>query len=342
MEVLALDGFGAPDVLQSARRPVPAPAPGQLLVRVAACGVCGHDVLARRGLLAATAGQVLGHEISGRVVGVGSPEDAEAWQDHRVALVQRIPCGRCRDCHEGRSNHCRQGPGFYGDDLPGGYSEYVVASPLNAVQIPDTIDDVTAALLPCAVGTAFRALRTAEVAEGDVVVVTGAGGGVGTSTVEMAAALGHHVVAVTGSASKAGRLTALGASVVLVDPDDDELRSATTALGRPRGADAVIELTGIARFEQAHRSLAPRGRLVCVGNIDPGRAPLDLGRTIVRELQVRGSAHATRDDLVEVVEMVAQGRLSPVVAGSWPLRDGAEVHRAMESQTITGRAVLCP
>lgn len=177
MRVVELVGVGGPEVLRPATRPTPRPAADQLLVRVGACGVCGHDALARRGELAAGTGSVLGHELAGRVVSVGHAVD-DGWRGRRVALVQRIPCGDCADCADGLTTLCRRGPGFYGEDLPGGYAEYVVASPLNAVSLPDSIDDATGAILSCAVGTGFRALRSAAVGADDVVVVTGAGGGV--------------------------------------------------------------------------------------------------------------------------------------------------------------------
>jgi len=169
MPVVELAAHGGPEVLVPATRPVPVPAADQLLVRVGACGVCGHDALARRGLLAAPVGSVLGHEIAGRVEAAGA--DVTGWVGRRVALVQRIPCGVCAECAAGTTARCRQGPGFYGEDLPGGYAGFVLASPLNAVPLPDEVDDVTGALLSCAVGTGLKALHTAGVRAGDVVVV---------------------------------------------------------------------------------------------------------------------------------------------------------------------------
>jgi D-arabinose 1-dehydrogenase-like Zn-dependent alcohol dehydrogenase len=345
MRVVELAGPGGPEVLAPATRPVPRPSADQFLVRVAACGVCGHDLLARRGALAAGPGSVLGHEIAGEVVAVGTGVDRTSWLGRRVALVQRLPCGRCADCAGGLPTLCRDGPGFYGEDLPGGYAEYVVASPLNAVALPDSIDDVSAAILSCAVGTGLRALRSAGVGgpgAAPVVVVTGAGGGVGVHTVALARHLGATTVAVTGSPGKVERLRALGAHAVVVDPTARELRAVIAGLGGRRGADAVVEITGGPTFPVALRALAPRGRLVIVGNTEPATFPLDPGLMILKELRVHGSAHADRGDLAEVVELVSRGAITPVPARTWPLEKAAEAHDAVERRLVTGRAVIVP
>lgn len=341
MRCVALAGTGAPDVLVPESRPAPRPGPGDLLIAVRACGVCGHDLLARRGELAARRGTVLGHEIAGDVVGVGQ-DVADDLLGRRVALVQRIPCGRCPDCAAGLPTLCREGAGFYGEDVPGGYAEYVLATPRNVVPVPDSIPDAAAAILSCAVGTGLRALRRAATRPGDIVLVTGAGGGVGVHAVELARHLGATVVALTGSATKEKTLLELGANAVLVSPDARSVRDCVRDLGGRRGADVALELTGGPTFPIALRALAPRGRLVLIGNTVPATLPLDPGLAIVKELTVHGSAHADATDLADVVELVAAGAVTPLPARTWPLEDAARAHEAVERREITGRAVLVP
>lgn len=340
MRAVELTALGGPEVLVPVTRPTPLPDVGEFLVRVGACGVCGHDALARRGELAAKAGAVLGHEVAGTVVAAGS-KDLAGWVGRRVALNQRLPCGSCPDCTVGRPSACREGRGFYGEDLPGGYAEFVVAAPSNAVVVPDSVDDTLAAILSCAVGTGLRALRAAQVDAGQIVVVTGAGGGVGLHTVAVARLLGAHVVAVTGSAAKGPELYRRGAAAV-VSPDRTELRDAISALGGRRGADVAVEVTGGPTFALALRSLAPGGCLVLVGNTEPDVLPLDPGLTILKELRVQGSAHADRDDLVEVVDLVASGRLETTPPVRWALDDAVDAHTALDARTVTGRGVLVP
>lgn len=340
MRAVELTALGGPEVLVPVSRPAPSPDAGEFLVRVGACGVCGHDALARRGELAAKAGAILGHEIAGTVVASGS-DDVADWVGRRVALNQRLACGRCPDCAGGRASACREGRGFYGEDLPGGYAEFVVATPGNAVVVPDSVDDTTAAILSCAVGTGLRALRSARVDAGQIVVVTGAGGGVGLHTVAIARLIGAQVVAVTGSPVKAPELYRAGAAAV-VAPDRTELRNAITALGGRRGAHVAVEVTGGPTFALALRALTPGGCLVLVGNTEPDALPLDPGLTILKELRVHGSAHADRDDLAEVVDLVASGRLEPSPPSRWALDDARDAHAALDARTVTGRAVLVP
>lgn len=343
MRVVELTGPGGPDVLVPATRRVPKPDVGQLLVRVTACGVCGHDILARSGALAAGAGSVIGHEIAGRVVEVGSEVDHPSkWLDRRVALVQRIPCGECSECTARLTTLCRNGPGFYGEDLPGGYAEYVVASPLNAVPLPDNIDDATGAILSCAVGTGLHALRSAGATARDIVVVTGAGGGTGVHTVALARHLGCTTVAVTGSAAKEEALRKFGADRIAIAPDAHSLRGTIAELGGRRGADVVIEIAGGPTFPTSLRSLAPRGRLVMVGNTEPAVFPLDPGLTILKELRVHGSAHGDRNELTEVVGLVEAEAITPEPARTWPLAEAAAAHEAVERRQVTGRGVLVP
>ncbi|WP_158251871.1 zinc-binding dehydrogenase [Cryobacterium sp. M15] len=320
---------------------IPIPALDEFLIRVAACGVCGHDLLASNGLLSAGNGAVLGHEISGTVQSVGSP-DLSGWLGTRVALVQRRSCGECADCIANHTSQCRCGPGFYGDDIQGGFAEFVLADPRNAVEIPDSIDSVTAAFLSCGVGTGLRALRAAKLKASDVVLITGASGGVGVHTVQLARHLGLRVIATTSRPSATAALVQAGATEVVVNPTVANIRAAAASLGRPRGVDAAIEVTGAPLFATSLRSLAPGGRLVLVGNVRPEAIALDPGLTIVKELQIIGTAHATRNDLVEIVDLVATGAIHPIVSHVFALIDVPQAFAALTARSSTGRAVVVP
>jgi len=341
MRAAVVATFGGPEELRLERVPRPAPLTDEMLVRVTACGVCGHDLLARRGQLAARTPAILGHEIAGVVEWVG-PQVRRFQPGDRVALVQRIPCGECPDCRAGATNTCREGRGFYGEDLPGGYAECVVATERNAVRVPESMALATAAILSCGVGTGLRALRAAEIDAGDVVVITGAGGGVGVHALQIAVHLGARVIAVTSSHAKAAALSELGAEEVLAAPDAPAVRRAAQRLGRPRGADAVIEIAGPPTFAVSLAALGPRGRLVLVGNTAPTTIALEPGLVIVKELQLRGSAHATQTDLRDVVRLVDEGAVSPLTAQTFPLAEASAAHRAVEQRALVGRAVLMP
>lgn len=342
MKAAVLRGFGEPSVLQVEDVPDLVPDEDQVLVQVSGCGVCGHDLLARRGLLGTPLPAILGHEVAGVVAAVGGPGSGFSVGD-RVALVQREPCGHCDECTAAAENLCRSGRGFYGEDRPGGYAEYVLASARNAVLVPPAIPLTSAAVLSCAIGTGWHALRRAGAARGDVVVVTGAGGGVGLHALQLCRHLGAHAIAVTGSPGKASSLLEHGAEhVVTLGTGRDSLRDQVRRLTGGSLADVVLEVAGPPTFRSSVGALAPHGRLALIGNVDPQDVALSPGLVILKELSVIGCAHGTRRDLEEVVAMVAAGEVTPLVAEQIPLSEVARAHEDPAAGAPPGRRVVVP
>jgi D-arabinose 1-dehydrogenase-like Zn-dependent alcohol dehydrogenase len=245
----------------------------------------------------------------------------------------------CPACRAGRSNVCREGYGFYGEDVSGGYGEYVVASERNAIRLPDAIDLEVGAVLSCAVGTGFHALGRARLVPGDTVVVTGASGGVGLHTIQLARHMACRVVAVTTSDRKSDAIRAAGADAVVVAPDL-RFHAAVKELTNRQGAAAVIEITGTPTFPSSVRSLAPGGRLVVVGNVQPGTVAFNPALAILKEIELVGSSHATLDDLVRVADLVSRGCITPAIAAVIDVADAGRGHAMMEDKAPAGRVVL--
>lgn len=339
MAATVLPRFGNPSVFVCEEVTRPEPRPDQFLVRVHACGICGHDLLTRQGAFPHTRlPAVIGHEIAGVVAEVGALVTRFRPGD-RVALNQRQSCGVCQACREGHSNVCREGYGFYGEDVSGGYGDYVVATERNAIHLPDSIDFATGAILSCAVGTGFHALGRARLRPGDSVLVTGAGGGVGLHTVQLARELGYHVIALTSSDHKAARIRTAGANDVVVSPDM-QFHTTVRDLTRGQGVAAVIEITGTPTFASSLRCLRQGGRLVIVGNVRPGDVAFNPAVGILKEIELVGSSHATLDDLVRVTDLVVRGRIKPIVAMVIDGADIADVHGRIERMIVSGRVVL--
>ena len=339
MRAIVLPHFGGPDVFSREEVARPVPAADQMLLKVAACGVCGHDLLNRGGHFPHTRlPAVMGHEIAGTVVETGSLITRFKPGD-RVTVIQRIPCGVCALCRSGRENVCTSGPGFYGEDISGGYGDYVIASERNAVLVPPEIPLHIAAVLSCAIGTGFHALRRAELRLGDTVLITAASGGVGIHAVMLAKLMGLRSIAITSSESKVERLHAAGASEVIAAPDFSFHRE-VRALTKGEGVDAVIEIAGTRTFNSSVRSLRAAGRMVLVGNVEPGNVALNPALSILKELDVVGSAHATLEDLKKVIALVANGDIVPEIAARISLEDASKAHRMMEERTTSGRVLL--
>ena len=339
MKAAVLTKFGGPESLQIQEVDPPKPTDEQMLVRVFACGVCGHDLLNRQGHFPDTRPPcVMGHEISGVVEEIG-PLVRGFDRGDRVALTQRVSCGVCVSCRAGRDNLCRRGPGFYGEGISGGYGGFVVASPRNAVHLPDAIDFDVGAILSCAVGTGYHALQRARLLAGDTVVVTAASGGVGLHTVELAHLFGLRVIAISSSTSRFELLKAAGADFV-VDPNNGPFQKVVREITKGEGADAVIEIAGSPTFLSSISSLGAGGRLVAVGNVLPGPVQLNPALPILKEIEVLGSGHALVSDLRRVISLVERGLVKPKIARRFGIAQAAQAHAFLAQRGVAGRVVM--
>lgn len=326
------DGTGILDLIEFAR---PVPGPGQVLVQVIACGVCGHDQADRAGLLKIPLPAVLGHEISGIVADVGIGVTRFVPGD-RVAAKQFGTCGHCSSCRDGDELRCPERTFTYG-----GYAEYAVLPETSLLAVPPEVDLVAASVVACAVGTGLQALSTrAALRPGETVLVTGAGGGLGLHGVQVAAALGARPVALTGDADKAASLRELGADEVITTGDTawQEILDITDG----RGADIVLDNVGHPEiFRQAFRALADRGRYVLTGQVGPTPLRVHPAFLFAKDAVITGSGSTSMAIFTEALAMVADGRVTPLVA-RYPLDDVGRAFRDLDDRRVTGRAVLIP
>jgi D-arabinose 1-dehydrogenase-like Zn-dependent alcohol dehydrogenase len=327
---------GGPDALRITDVERPEPAAGHVLVKVAACGLCGHDQADRSGLLDLPLPAVLGHELAGTVVAVGPAVTRVAVGD-RVAAKQFSTCGRCGPCTSGDELRCPERAFTYG-----GFAEYAVVGESTLIQVPTEVDLAAAAVVACAVGTGLQALRhIARLRAGETVLVTGAGGGLGLHAVQVAAALGGRVVALTGSADKAAQLAALGADHVVTTGGDEPWREVVEVTDG-RGADVVLDNVGHPKvFSQAFRALADRGRYVLTGQIDAEPIRLHPAFLFAKEAVVTGSGSTLMSTFVDAMAMVADGRVRPLVT-TYPLEDVVRAFTDLDEGRVLGRAVLVP
>jgi acryloyl-coenzyme A reductase len=340
MHAVVLSKLGGPEELEYREVPDPMPASGEVLVKVKAEGVCGRDLIDRRGgFRGLPLPVILGHEFAGEVVQAAS--ETGFLPGDRVANLLRLGCGRCRPCARGEAVICEKGWQSYGQTRSGGYAELVTATPATLVKVPSGVSDVEAASAACTFGTALRALRTVgKVTLGDQLLITGASGGVGIAAIQIAKALGARVIAATSSDAKRLALAEAGADDVVVDALG-ALHEKVRAIV-PAGVDAVLELTGSPTFTSSMRSLRNGGRLILVGNILADSIKLNPGAVILFGYQILGSAGCTAADLEDVFTLILQKKLKVVIHRVLPLKGAAEAHKILADRGAIGRVVLTP
>jgi D-arabinose 1-dehydrogenase-like Zn-dependent alcohol dehydrogenase len=342
MRALYVKQAGDPPVLEIRDVPIPEAGPRQVLVHVTACGFCHHDRSVMAGLLrrGVAPDVFLGHEISGVVETAGSDVTGLKTGDRVVSILTEA-CGRCDRCDNGREHRCREGQGI-GHGRDGGFAEYVALSEHSLVKLPEGLDPVGAALLACPMGVALQAVReTAQVAPGETVVVTGAGGGLGVHAVQAAAALGARVLAVSSSPEKENALRELGAAEVL-EINGLDFAELVMAMTGDEGADVVIDTVGSALFPSTLRSLAQYGRLVLLGEVLGQHISLNSAEIIFRDARLIGSSGVSRATVEQAVLMALEGRLRTVVDLEMPLEQATDAYRLVSERRPTGRIVLLP
>lgn len=345
MSALSLVEAGNPPTLAMVERFVPMPGPGEVLLRVDAAGFCHHDYLVMSGVLrrGVAPGVILGHEIAATVVSVGEGATRFRVGDRVVSLLTAA-CGACPRCRAGREHRCLNGAGI-GHGRDGGFAEFVALPETALVAVPDGVSAERAALLACPAGVALSGIEACEIVAGETVVVTGAGGGLGAHAVQMTAAKGAQVIAVTSSPDKVDALERLGADMVVESGDDGlDLAEIVMALTEDRGVDAVVDTVGPPLWPASMRCLGQYGRMALLGDVTGEPAATRLAEIIFRDVRIVGVTGVSRATLERCVRMAASGDLQPVIAERLPLSvDGVtQATRMMGERRPLGRVVLVP
>ncbi len=312
--------YGAHEPMRIEDVPTPEPRAGEILIRVAGCGVCHTDLhyLDHGTPTFKKPPVILGHEIAGTVTAVGAGVTTVKEAD-RVLVPAVLSCGHCTLCRTGRENICENSL-MLGNHIDGGYAEYVAVPGKDVFRMPDDVPLVEGSVIADAVTTPFHAVvRRGRVAAGDWVIVLGCGG-VGLSLVQIAAAVGARVIAVDVKDAKLETARRFGAAETINPGSVPKLDKAVRAM-TGGGVDVAFEAVGKAATQEAAiNCLKTGGRLVLVG-YSPDTLPLNAGRVMFRELDIMGSLGCRPVDYPRAIELVRQGkvRLAEMVTHRFPL-----------------------
>ncbi|HEY4444938.1 MAG TPA: NAD(P)H-quinone oxidoreductase [Steroidobacteraceae bacterium] len=323
MTVIEIAAPGGPEQLKVARRPVPQPGEGEVLVRVAAAGVNRPDVMQRQGRYPPPPGasDLPGLEIAGEIVALGPKVSGLSIGDKVTALL-----------------------------AGGGYAGYAVAAAPLCLPVPDGISLVEAAAIPETFFTVWTNLfDRGHCKSGDTVLIHGGTSGIGTTAIQLAAVWGARVFATAGSDDKARACERLGAVRGINYRTEDFVEVMRTETGG-KGVDVTLDMVAGSYVARNLEVAALEGRIVMISLIGGSRAEINMGTILTKRLTLTGSTLRSRTvaQKAEVAEAVrkniwpllAAGRVKPTIHATFPLAGAGEAHRLMETSNHIGKIVL--
>ena len=323
MTVIEAREAGGPEVLVTGTRPVPKPGPGEVLIEVAAAGINRPDVVQRQGLYPPPKGasDLLGLEVSGKIVALGADTGRYREGDRVCALVNG-----------------------------GGYAEYAVAPEATTLRVPKGLSLEEAAALPETVFTIWHNIfERGALKPGEWLLVHGGGGGIGTTAIQVATALGAKVIATVGSAAKQRDCEALGA-VRAINYREEDFVEAVREITGGHGADVILDMVGGDYIERNLRAAAFEGRIVQIAFLKGSKVEIDLMRLMMRRLTLTGStlraqtpdakARMTKAIEERVWPLIEERKVKAIIDSSFKLVDAVGAHWRIDDPEHIGKIVL--
>lgn len=336
MRAAVLQEFGQP--LDITTVDDPSPGAGEVLIRTRAAGVCRTDLKIIDGVIPTVPTPlILGHELAGEVAAVGSGVTG-VTEGQRALVGLDFSCGACAYCRIGELDHCVNLRRM-GIEEDGGLAEFVRVPANNIIPVPESVSFEAAATIPDAVGSPYHAvIGLAGTRPGHTVAVYGLGG-LGLSAVQIAHLAGARVIAIARTPERRERALAMGAAEA-IDPRDGVLSEQIRDLTGGLGVHAFFDFVGIeGSIEQAVLASRKGGKVVVVGYVVPEvRAP--MLRLVYDEVSIQGSRSSTRQDLQQIVDLVASGRITPVIGERLALENVNGALDALRAGSIIGRPVV--
>jgi NADPH:quinone reductase-like Zn-dependent oxidoreductase len=330
MRSIRITDFGDANVLEATETDDLAPAEGEVLVNVKACGLNHLDLRVRRGEFPYLALPVVpGTDVAG--------ENAETGQ--RVVVYPIISCGHCRFCNSGREHLCPELK-LIGVHRDGGCAERIAVPARNVIPVEECYDFTEWAATPVVFLTAWHALiHRANLRVGETILIHSVGSGLGTAAVQIASAGGSTVIVTAGSEDKLARAKDLGAHHA-INYRDVDFADAVREITGGKGVDVVLEHVGGPTLVESVSCLSRGGRLVCCGETGSPSATIALRPLFNRERSIVGSYLGSRKEFLDVIHLLAAKTVKPVVDATFPLERTAEAHEYLEGRHAFGKVVV--
>lgn len=323
MRAILIAEAGGPESLKPVARPIPAPATGQVLIKVAAAGVNRPDIMQRKGHYPPPPGasDIPGLEIAGTVVALGDNDSLLKPGDSICALV-----------------------------TGGGYAEYCLASAALCLPVPGGLSLTEAAALPETFFTVWsNVFNRANLRPGETLLVHGGTSGIGTTAIQLAKAFNATVFITAGTDAKCRFCIQLGADAAINYMEQDFV-AAIKALTENDGVDVILDMIGGAYFQRNMNCMADDGRLVQIAVQTGAKADINLWHVMLRRLTITGSTLRARSDdfkrdiaqklLKHVWPLLASGQVKPVIYKTFTLDQADQAHALMESSQHIGKIIL--
>lgn len=361
MNAMVLMGHGDFDQLQwRTDWPIPTPAPGEVLIRVGACGLNNTDINTRTawyatevqegitaeggaagfgvrdaseatwGGLPLTFPRIQGADTVGRIEAVGAGVDPARIGERVIVDPWLLGTGDWMDP--------RNAP-YFGSECDGGFAEYTTIRADNAHRIDSDLSDAELATFPCALTTAETLVLRCEPRPGETVVIAGASGGVGSTALQLCKLRGARVIGIA-SAAKHDQLRAAGCDLV-IDRGEPKLEAAIRDLaGGP--VDVALDTVGGTMFMALLGALRQGGRYASCGAISGPVTEIDLRKLIYRDLRLSGATITPPGTMARLVKLIERGQVRPQLAASYPLKDLHVAQRAFLAKKHVGNIVVLP
>jgi len=324
MTVIGISKPGGPDVLLPETRAVPAPGPGEILVKVAAAGVNRPDVAQRSGIYPPPPGasDLPGLEIAGEVVAVGSGAARHKVGDKVMSLV-----------------------------AGGGYAQYCIAQDGQAMTVPPALSMEEAGATPETLMTVWHnVFERGELKAGETLLIHGGSSGIGTMAIQLAKAFGATVIVTVGSQAKADACLKLGADHAINYKTQDFVAEVKKITGN-HGANVILDMVGGDYIDRNYDAAAVEGRVLQIAFLSAQpKATANFSKLMVKRLHHTGStlrprSNADKAAMVAAIEakvmpLLREGRIKPLMDSSFPLEKAADAHRRMETSEHIGKIVL--